>query len=74
MAKIKQTSDTNKRKPNDVTCSDEGKKNDVKPTSTLTPRLFVYRNAVGRIELEVVASEDVQDSKNQVSIFWYFKA
>lgn len=33
----------------------------------LTPYFYLFRSAVGRIELEVVASEDVQDTKNQVS-------
>ena len=31
--------------------------------------LFSFRDASGRIELEVVASEDVQDTKNQASNF-----
>ena len=31
--------------------------------------LFSFRGASGRIELEVVASEDVQDTKNQASNF-----
>ena len=35
----------------------------------LTLLYLLNRNAIGSIELEVIASEDVQDSKNQVSVF-----
>ena len=40
----------------------------------LTLLYLLNRNAIGSIELEVIASEDVQDSKNQVSVFWYFNS
>ena len=42
------------------------------PNTRLTLLYLLNRNAIGSIELEVIASEDVQDSKNQVSVFCYF--